>query len=1096
MISKAVRSVGRVKLIPRLLTGPCAGLLVFAVFNPQFFVECEAASPPAGADATFTIAEDSPYTFRESDFGFTDPDDDPPHRFAGVTVASLPAAGRLSIEGSDVGVGTFVSMFPEPELNWTPREAYPYQNAIGAWRAVASSATGTTLIAVTREDIDLGRIYISSDSGATWAPREESRKWRAVACSVDGTHLVAVAAGDPIYISTDSGQTWTPRAEALNWSAVTSSADGTKLAATVEQGEIYISHDSGVTWAATGESQFWKSIASSADGARLVAADRAGWLHVSSNSGTTWLPRANNKGWLSVASSADGLKLVAAGQEPGGFPGRLYTSTDGGLTWTPREEKRVWTAVASSSDGSKLVAVTSSDRIYTSRDFGVTWQARDSARDWSCCASSADGTKLVAGTSSKLLFTSVEAVPELVFTPAKNAFASPYATFAFQVHDDAPEGPSVDPTPNAITIDVTAVNDPPSVRTPIEDQIAVEHTAFTFQIASNTFTDVESGSSLTYTARQTDDSPLPAWLSFAPETRRFSGTPGSADTGRLELKVVATDDGAPAQTGTASFALAVENVDDTPSGTDGSTYLAGRHSYTFRAANFGFSDPDDVPPNYFTRIKLTTLPATGVLTVDGIQAVAGQFAALSAAPLGSRWTPRDSSRSWKAIASSRDGTKLVAISNIGRIYTSTDAGASWTQRESAREWYAVTSDADGVNLAAVVRFGRIYTSQDSGVTWTPRAVNATWWSIDSSDDGSHLAAVGNSSRVYLSTDYGVTWTQREQSRGWYSICSSSDGSRLAAVVWNGQIFTSADSGATWSARESQRPWRAITTSSDGSKLAAIAEKGRIYTSSDFGLTWTARENNRRWQDIDSSADGATLAAVVENGRVFISRDAGVTWAPRESARDWRAITVSRDASTVAAVGNLTQIYISTPMPAQVLTYTRDPEGDAVPFTEFTFQVEDDGAPERHLDLTPNPYRLNLQESPFQIWAAENGLPSDPAANGAVNLLLFASGLTPGSGPIGELTIANGSILSRGLPSLFPDPSLENGGLSALFGRRRGSGLTYQGQFSADLTAWESTEAVPIVLADDGLIEVCSLRFPARLSNGQAPHYFRLSVSVE
>ena len=42
--------------------------------------------------------------------------------------------------------------------------------------------------------------------------------------------------------------------------------------------------------------------------------------------------------------------------------------------------------------------------------------------------------------------------------------------------------------------------------------------------------------------------------------------------------------------------------------------------------------------------------------------------ALSAA--GATWTARDSSRSWTSVASSADGSKLVAVVNSGQIYTS------------------------------------------------------------------------------------------------------------------------------------------------------------------------------------------------------------------------------------------------------------------------------------------------------------------------------------------------------------------------------------------------------------------------------------------
>ena len=74
------------------------------------------------------------------------------------------------------------------------------------------------------------------------------------------------------------------------------------------------------------------------------------------------------------------------------------------------------------------------------------------------------------------------------------------------------------------------------------------------------------------------------------------------------------------------------------------------------------------------------------------------------------WTARASNRAWRSIASSADGTKLVAVVYGGQIYTSTDSGVTWTARESRRDWYGVASSADGTKLVAVVYPGQIYTS--------------------------------------------------------------------------------------------------------------------------------------------------------------------------------------------------------------------------------------------------------------------------------------------------------------------------------------------------------------------------------------------------
>jgi hypothetical protein len=73
------------------------------------------------------------------------------------------------------------------------------------------------------------------------------------------------------------------------------------------------------------------------------------------------------------------------------------------------------------------------------------------------------------------------------------------------------------------------------------------------------------------------------------------------------------------------------------------------------------------------------------------------------------WTAQAEDRNWYSVASSSDGTKLVAVVNGGQIYTSVDSGISWTARDVNRAWHGVTCSDDGMRIAAVVDEGQIYT---------------------------------------------------------------------------------------------------------------------------------------------------------------------------------------------------------------------------------------------------------------------------------------------------------------------------------------------------------------------------------------------------
>jgi hypothetical protein len=123
---------------------------------------------------------------------------------------------------------------------------YKYPN----FSAVASSSDGTKLVAVADNSsgTNIGNIWTSVDSGATWTERATSRRWKCVASSSDGVKLVAGVWDGNIYTSTDSGETWTARDSNRKWISVASSADGSKLIAAANQDGFYLSTDAGVSW--------------------------------------------------------------------------------------------------------------------------------------------------------------------------------------------------------------------------------------------------------------------------------------------------------------------------------------------------------------------------------------------------------------------------------------------------------------------------------------------------------------------------------------------------------------------------------------------------------------------------------------------------------------------------------------------------------------------------------------------------------------------------------------------------------------------------------------------------------------------------------
>ena len=116
-------------------------------------------------------------------------------------------------------------------------------------------------------------------------------------------------------------------------------------------------------------------------------------------------------------------------------------------------------------------------------------------------------------------------------------------------------GSSENVTGPATPSTIANVNDAPVLAVQTGNQNAVVGSAFSLALPAGTFTDVDAGDTLTYTATAADGSALPAWLTFNAATRTFSGTPAAANVGTQVVKVSATDLGGLAASETFNIAV-------------------------------------------------------------------------------------------------------------------------------------------------------------------------------------------------------------------------------------------------------------------------------------------------------------------------------------------------------------------------------------------------------------------------------------------------------------------------------------------------------------------------------------------------------------
>jgi surface protein len=161
-----------------------------------------------------------------------------------------------------------------------------------------------------------------------------------------------------------------------------------------------------------------------------------------------------------------------------------------------------------------------------------------------------------------------------------------------------------------------------TVNRPLPDQTTKENADFDFTFPEDTFSSA-NGDSLTYSATLNDDSNLPNWLSFAADTRTFSGRPSQADTGFYEIKVTA--DNGKGDTASDVFVLRVDNVNDAPVFTADFPDLNFAEDdsvlFVFDSIAVRISDPD----NEMDDLEIEPIAIGGYHLIEGAETDDGQY---------------------------------------------------------------------------------------------------------------------------------------------------------------------------------------------------------------------------------------------------------------------------------------------------------------------------------------------------------------------------------------------------------------------------------------------------------------------------------------
>ena len=148
---------------------------------------------------------------------------------------------------------------------------------------------------------------------------------------------------------------------------------------------------------------------------------------------------------------------------------------------------------------------------------------------------------------------------------------------------------------NDFNLTVENVNDRPRQDVALLDQVVEATQEFSYTIPSNSFSDIDTGDELTYSAKLANGEDLLSWLSFDSQTQRFFGTPPRHNSGDIEIEVSVSDKEGLSISDTFTLNIISDNVQPTKSKQDSvleNQTIVETHEFSYTVPGDYFSDPD------------------------------------------------------------------------------------------------------------------------------------------------------------------------------------------------------------------------------------------------------------------------------------------------------------------------------------------------------------------------------------------------------------------------------------------------------------------------------------------------------------------------
>jgi hypothetical protein len=558
---------------------------------------------PVGTPATATTLENVAYVIPTADFGFTDPNDSPANNLLSVKIATLPGAGTLTDNGTNVTAGQYVSAsdIAGGKLVFTP----------------AANASGTAYANLT--------FQVRDDGGTLSGGVDLDDTARTLTFNV--THVNQAPAGSSNTVTTRQNASYTflpsdfiltdphdspanvlaavkittlPTAGTLTDNGAAVTAGQFVPASDIASGKLVFTPDAGASGTPYGSFTF----------------------QVQDDGGT-------DNGGVNTDPTARTMTVNVV------FVNHAPTGASNTISVQANSDYRFSAANFGFSDPDDVPANGFNGVVIASLPASGTLWTMDQRGD----VSSVTVGEFISNSQI------IRDEKGFFFTPAAGGGST---SFTFQVQDTGGTlngGVNTDPTPKAMTLTVPSVNHAP-VGTPTT-VTTLENVAYTLQAGDFGFTDP-------------DDSPTNSLLAVKLTTLPTAGTltdNGTAVTagqfvtvaditwgnlvftpaadgsgaGYASLTFQVEDDGGTANGGIDFDATArtltfdVTHVNQAPAGTSGSVTLWQGTSYAFQGSDFGFTDPHDSPANALAGVVIGTLPAVGAMTDNGTAVTAGQF---------------------------------------------------------------------------------------------------------------------------------------------------------------------------------------------------------------------------------------------------------------------------------------------------------------------------------------------------------------------------------------------------------------------------------------------------------------------------------------